>query len=131
MFIYCWLLCNDSLHLHKSKTKLTELSLSELVDLLLALVHLFGIGGAGNGDGGCRTTGEGHSTTASGALVYITLPPLVHLFGIAPCPTGGSADATCSGALVCIPLPLLVHLLGITPCPTGGSADATHSCALT
>ena len=39
-------------------TYFTELSLSELVDLLLALVHLFGIGGAAGGDGGCCTTGE-------------------------------------------------------------------------
>ena len=75
-------------------TYFTEISLSELVDLLLALIHLFGIGGAAGGDGGCHTTGEGHSTTASGALVCIPLPPLVHLLGIAPCPTGGSADAT-------------------------------------
>ena len=75
-------------------TYFTELSLSELVDLLLALIHLFGIGGAAGGDGGCCTTGEGCSTTTSGALVCIPLPPLVHLLGIALCPTGGSADAT-------------------------------------
>ena len=75
-------------------TCFTELSLSELVDLLLALVHLFGIGGAAGGDGGCHTTGEGCSTTALGVLVCIPLPPLVHLLGIALCPTGGSADAT-------------------------------------
>ena len=44
-------------------TYFTELSLSELVDLLLALIHLFGIGGAGGG--GCCTTAEGCSTNAS------------------------------------------------------------------
>ena len=63
-------------------TYFTELSLSELVDLLLVLIHLFGIGGAAGGDGGCHTTGEGCSTTASGALVCIPLPPLVTSWGL-------------------------------------------------
>ena len=75
-------------------TYFTELSLSELVDLLLTLIHLFSSGCAASHDGGCHTTGEGCSTTASGALVCISLPPLVHLLGIALCPAGGSADAT-------------------------------------